>query len=242
MRGDSPARDPTRRREPDVGLPTRAWGAVSHRLSDRCVDSLDDPADGGNRPNPTADGTDLGAVRRTQAKGIVATDFACVETATLRRFHVLFFIEIGTRRVHLGGITTNPPGPWTTQAARNFLMNLDCQFRFVIHDGAGQYSRAFDAAFEAEGITPITTPPRAPMANAYAERWVGTLRHELLDRTIVWNERQLRVLLVDFIDHYNQHRPQRSLDQAAPGTTNVVTIDTGQPILRRTRCGGALSR
>ena len=76
----------------------------------------------------------------------------------------------------------------------------------------------------------------------HAERWVGTLRHELLDRTIVWNERQLRVLLVDYIDHYNQHRPQRSLDQAAPGTTNVGTIDTGQPILRRTRYGGALSR
>jgi putative transposase len=124
-----------------------------------------------------------------------------VDTATLRRFHVLFFIEIGTRRMHLGGITTNPTGPWTTQAARNFLMNIDRQYRFVIHDGAGQYSRSFDA----EHVTAITTPPRAPMANSHAERCVRTLRHELLDRTIIWNEHHLRALLVDYIDHYNKH-------------------------------------
>ena len=79
------------------------------------------------------------------------------------------------------------------------------------------------------------------MANAYAERWVRTLRHELLDRTIIWNERQLRALLVDYIDHYNQHRPHRSLDQAAPDTANVVTIDSDTTILRRARCGGLIN-
>jgi putative transposase len=168
-------------------------------------------------PAPGRTGPTWAQFIRSQAKGILATDFACVDTATLRRFHVLFFIEVGTRRVHLGGVTTNPTGAWTAQAARNFAMNLDCQFRFVIHDGAGQYTRSFDAVFEADGITAITTPPRAPMANSYAERWVRTLRHELLDRTIIWNERQLRALLVDYINHYNQHRPHRSLDQAAPG-------------------------
>ena len=174
---------------------------------------------------------------RTQAKGILATDFVCVDSATLRRFHVLFFIETGTRRVHLGGITTNPTGPWTTQAARNLLMTIDRQFRFVIHDGAGQYARSFDAVFEADGISAITTPPCAPMANSYAERWVRTLRHELLDRTIISNERQLRALLVEYIDHYNQHRPPRSRDQAAPDAANIVTTDANQPILRRSRCG-----
>src|SRR5680860_706061 len=178
---------------------------------------------------------------RSEAKGILATDFACVDSATLRRFHVLFFIEIGSRRVHLGGITTNPTGPWTTQAARNFLMNIDRQFRFVIHDGAGQYAGSFDAVFEADGMSAITTPPRAPMANAYAERWVRTLRHELLDRTVIWNERQLRALLVGYINHYNQHRPHRSLDQAAPNHANVVTITPGQPIVRHTRCGGLIN-
>jgi putative transposase len=120
-------------------------------------------------------------------------------------------------------------------------MNIDRQFRFVIHDGAGQYARSFDAVFEADGIAAITTPPRAPMANSYAERWIRTLRHELLDRTLIWNERQLRALLVDYIDHYNQHRPHRSLDQAAPSKTNIVAIGTRQPIVRRTRCGGLIN-
>ncbi len=192
-------------------------------------------------PAPGRTGPTWAQFIRTQAKGILATDFACVDSATLRRFHVLFFIEIGTRCVHLGGITTNPTGPWTTQAARNFLMNLDRRFRFIIHDGAGQYARSFDAVFEADGISAITTPPRAPMANSYAERWVRTLRHELLDRTIIWNKRQLRALLVDYIDHYNQHRPHRSLDQAAPDTANVAAIQRGQPILRRARCGGLIN-
>jgi len=112
----------------------------------------------------------------------------CVDTATLRRFHVLFFIETGSRRVHLGGLTTNPTGPWTTQAARNFASTIEDQFRFVIRDGAGQYTRSFDTIFESIGMSAITTPPRATMANAFAERWVRTVRHELLDRRIIWNE------------------------------------------------------
>ena len=196
---------------------------------------------GGIDPTPERTGPSWAQFIRSQAKGIVATDFACVETATFRRLHVLFFIEIGTRKVRLGGITTNPTGAWTTQAARNLLMNLDRQFRFIIHDGAGQYSPSFDAVFEATGMTAITTPPRAPKANAYAERWVRTLRHELLDRTIVWNERQLRALLIDYIDHYNQHRPHRALDQAAPDDTNVTTIEAGRPIRRQDRCGGLIN-
>ena len=112
---------------------------------------------------------------------------------------------------------------------------------FVIHDGAGQYTRSFDAVFQAEHVSAITTPPRAPMANAYAERWVRTLRHELLDRTIIWNERQLRAWLVDYIDHYNQHRPHRSLNQAVPDTANIATIAPGRPIVRRARCGGLIN-
>ena len=120
-------------------------------------------------------------------------------------------------------------------------MNLDHQFRFIVHDGATQYSRSFDAVFEAEAMTAITTPPRAPKANAYAERWVRTLRHELLDRTIIWNERQLQALLVDYLAHYNQHRPHRSLDQAAHDDTNVITIGTGQSVAKHTRCGGLIN-
>ena len=181
---------------------------------------------------------------RSQAAGIIATDLACVDTALLRRFHVLFVIELGTRRVHLAGITTNPTGPWTTQAARSFLMRLrhDHGFRFLIRDGAGQFTRSFDDVFAGAGITAIRIPPRAPRANAYAERWVRTLRHELLDRTIIWNERQLRTLLVEYIDHYNQHRPHRGIDQRAPNdTADVVPISPGHAIQRHSTCCGLIN-
>ena len=96
--------------------------------------------------------------------------------------------------------------------------------------------------FASSGITAIRIPPRAPRANAYAERWVRTLRHELLDRTIIWNEKQLRALLVEYIDHYNAHRPHRGIDQRAPNDDiDVVPIGPGHPIQRQTRCGGPIN-
>ena len=196
--------------------------------------------------NPTRDRTGPIWTKfiRSRAAGIIATDFACVDTALLRRFHVLFVIEVGTRRVHLAGITTNPTGPWTTQGARNLLMRSrdGHGFRFLIRDGAGQFTRAFDGVFAGAGITAIRTPLRAPQANAYAERWVRTLRHELLDRTIIWNERQLRALLVDYIGHYNNHRPHRGIGQRAPNDTHfVVAMRPGQRIERHTTCAGLIN-
>jgi len=154
---------------------------------------------------------------RSQAKAVTATDFACVDTALPRRFHVLFVIEVATRRVQLAGITTNPTGPWTTQAARNLQMRLpdDHGFRFPVRDGAGQSTCTFDDVLAGAGIATLRIPPRAPQANAFAERWVRTLRHELLDPTIIWNEHQLRRLLKECIAHYNAHRPHRSLKQRA---------------------------
>ena len=181
---------------------------------------------------------------RSQAAAVTATDFACVDTVTLRRLHVLFVIEIGTRRVHLAGITTNPTGPWTTQTARNLLTswNDDHGFRYLIRDGAGQFIASFDAVFAGSGITALRIPPRAPQANAYAERWIRTLRHELLDRTLIWNEKQLRRLLVECIEHYNSHRPHRGINQRAPNdTADVVAIGPGHPIERHTVCGGPIN-
>ena len=192
-------------------------------------------------PTPNRNGPTWAQFLRSQAKAIIATDFCCVDTVTLRRLHVLFFIELSTRRVHLGGITTNPTGAWTTQAARNFLMTVEDRFRFVIHDGAGQYSPTFDAVFTGAGITAITTPPRAPKANAYAGRWVRTLRHELLDRTIIFNERQLRRLLADYIQHYNDHRSHRSLDQRAPSDNGLIEFTPGRTVERHTTCAGLIN-
>ncbi len=120
-------------------------------------------------------------------------------------------------------------------------MDLPEGFRFVIHDGGGQCDATFDTMFTAAGITAITTPPRAPRANAFAERWDRTLRHELLDRTLIWNERQLRALLVEYIEHYNTHRPHRSLHQRAPNDTEVAAIAPGRTIQRHSTCGGLIN-
>jgi transposase InsO family protein len=212
---------------------------LGHRIAASTVWTI--VRNAGIEPTPNRTGPTWAQFIRSQAKAIIATDFACVDTATLRRYYVLFFIEIDSRRVHLGGITTNPTGTWTTQAARNLLMTLDERFKFVVHDGAGQYSPPFDTVFRGAGVTPITTPPRAPRANAFAERWVRTLRHELLDRTIIWNQRQLRALIVEYIDHYNRHRPHRSLDQRAPNDDPDLEVPPTLTIRRHATCGGLIN-
>ena len=164
---------------------------------------------------------------------------------SLKRFHVLFVIEHATGRIHLAGITTNPTGPWTTQTARNLCMRLGDHdpFRFMIRDGAGQFTRPFDTVLAASGITAIRIPPCSPQANAHAERWERTLRHELLDRTIIWNERQLRQLLEEYIEHYNTHRPHRGISQRAPNDAgNVTPIGSDHPKQRHGTCAGLVNQ
>jgi transposase InsO family protein len=178
---------------------------------------------------------------RAQAAGILACDFFTVDTVTLKRLYVLFFIELDTRRVHLAGITPNPTGPWTTQAARNLLMTYPRKIRFVIRDGAGQFTRAFDDVFAAEGADVIRIPPRTPVANAFAERWVGTVRRELCDRTLIWNAAHLARLLDEYVEHYNGHRPHQSLGQRAPNTGEVVAYRSGRPIRQHTSCHGLIN-
>lgn len=180
---------------------------------------------------------------RIQADAVIATDFVCVDTV-----HPPTPVRSVLHRgryptgAHLAGITSTPTGAWTTQKARNLLMGLDTRIRFVIHDGCGQFCRSFDDVFRAIAATAITTPPRAPQANAFAERWVRTVRHELLDRTLIWNERHLRALLVEFINHSNQHRPHQELDQHAldDHAKRVTLISTGR-IHRRPVCGGLIN-
>jgi putative transposase len=178
---------------------------------------------------------------RAQAAGIVACDFFTVDTVVLRRYYVLFFIELDTRRVHLAGVTKNPTGAWTTQAARNLMMRYQRTLRFLIRDGAGQFVAGFDEVFRSDGTTIIRTPPYTPVANAYAERWVGTVRHELLDRTLIWNLPHLERLLSDYAEHYNTHRPHRSLGQNAPNKREVVEHRPGQPIRRHPTCSGLIN-
>jgi Integrase core domain len=123
---------------------------------------------------------------------------------------VLFFIELGTRRVHIAGCTANPTGHWVTQRSREFswaLQEQPSRFRYLIRDRDSKFSRDFDAIFASEGIRIVKTPVRAPKANAFAERFVGTVRRECLDWLLILNRRHLGHTLDVFLDHYNTHRP-----------------------------------
>jgi putative transposase len=182
------------------------------------------------------------ALLRLQAAA--ACDFVTVDTALGRRFYLLFFIDITTRRVTLSGITTNPNGAWTTQAARNLFITTAHTFegcKMLVRDRAGQFTDTFDEIFRTEGINIAKTPPGTPVANCYIERWFGTLRRELLDRTIVWNEAQLRRLVIDYVDHYNRHRPHRSLCQQPPDPPAPTLFEPGMTVTARKRCDGLIN-
>jgi putative transposase len=138
-------------------------------------------------------------------------------TINLKRIHAPVMLEHGTRRTHLLGVTANPTGPWTTQAARNFLMDTDTEgHTFLIRDRGSQFTDAFDAVFADAGLRVLKSPPKAPKANAHCERFIGTLRREVLDRTLILNEAHLRRTLTRYLEHYNGHRPHRALSQLCP--------------------------
>jgi len=154
-----------------------------------------------------------------QAASIVECDFLTVGTVLLKRFYVLFFIELASRRVRIAGITANPDGAWTTQQARNLVMRLDDErvpVRFLIRDRDSKFTASFDEVFRAEGIRVIKAPVRAPRARAHAERWAESLRRECLDRLLILGRRQLERAVDVYAQHYNEHRPYRSLDQRPP--------------------------
>ncbi|MGB5756548.1 MAG: integrase core domain-containing protein, partial [Acidimicrobiales bacterium] len=179
-----------------------------------------------------------------RSQAAVATDFFTVDTATLRRYYVLFFIHIETRQVFCAGVTANPTGPWTTQAARNLFLRHRDQLagaRALVRDRGSQFIDSFDEIFRTEGFKILKTPVRTPVANTFAERWIGSIRRELLDRTIIWNRRQLERIVIDYIDHYDQHRPHRSLGQRTPtGAAESAPLATISP-LRKTRCNGLIN-
>ena len=170
-------------------------------------------------PAPRRAGPTWTEFLRAQAKGIVATDFFTVDTVCLRRYYVLFVIEVERRVVHLLGVTTNPNGPWVTQVARNFCTDLEDagrRLRFLIRDRDTKFTTSFDEVFASIGAETVLTPVRAPNANAFAERWVRTVREDCLDHLLVISRRHLERALAEYVAHYNQGRPHRSLDLTPP--------------------------
>jgi putative transposase len=187
---------------------------------------------------------------RTQASTMLACDFFHVDcSVTLRRLYVFFVIEVGTRYVHILGVTERPDGAWTVQQARNVLMDLGesaSRFRFLIRDRAGQFTDAFDAVLADAGIEVVKIPPRSPRANAYAERWVRTARAEVTDRMLIVGQRHLRTILDVYTGHYNQHRPHRARNLRPPSTDSstpsAITNLTTAKMRRRKILGGLINQ
>ena len=150
---------------------------------------------------------------------MLACDFFHVDTVLLRRLYVLFIVELATRRMHILGVTAAPTGAWVAQQARNLLMDLIDhmgQFKFLLRDRDAKFTDSFDAIFASAGIHTVRTTVRAPRANTIAGRWVGIVRRELLDRMLILGRRHVGPVLADYVAHYNQHRPHRSLGQTPP--------------------------
>ena len=182
---------------------------------------------------------------RTQATTMLAVDFFHVDCAvTLRRLYVLFALEVGDRYLHILGVTAHPDGPWTTQQARNLVMNLGertTQFRFLVRDRAGQFAASFDTVLGDAGIEVVKIPPRCPRANCFAERLVLTVRTELTDRILIFGERHLRQVLAAYAAHYNTRWPHRALQLRPPRPEGLVPEPVYGRIRRRPILGGLIN-
>jgi putative transposase len=184
---------------------------------------------------------------RAHRRSMLAVDFFTVETIWLQRLYVLFFIELGSRRVHVAGCTLNPSAQWLTQQARQLTWTLaehPESFRFLIRDRDQKFTSSFDEVFRSHGLEIIRTPFRAPQANGVAERFVRTVRSECVDWLLILNQQHLERVLAVFADHYNVHRPHRALDLAPPSPMRArrlrATNLRGAGVQRRDRLGGLL--
>ncbi|MER7793310.1 integrase core domain-containing protein [Streptomyces sp. NPDC097640] len=170
-------------------------------------------------PAPRRGGPTWREFLTTQAESIIACDFLHVDLIDLRRVYALVFLEHDTRRLHIAGVTAHPTGPWAVQQARNLAIELGVHvdtLRFLIRDRDAKYTESFDAVFAADDIEVVPTAPRTPRMNAQCERVIGTLRREVLDHLLIWNETHARQILDSYAQHYNRHRPHQARAQLPP--------------------------
>ncbi|WP_329468328.1 integrase core domain-containing protein [Streptomyces sp. NBC_01431] len=184
---------------------------------------------------------------KAQAGSILAVDVFHVDTVILRRLVVLFFVEHGTRRVHIAGVTRNVTAAWVVQQARNLLMSWDdtrtAGVRYLLRDNAGYFTNGFDAVFESIGARVVPILPGVPRMNAICERWVGSCRREATDRILITGERHLRLIVGEYADHHNAHRPHRSLGQRSPdgfSRPEPPAADEQTRIIRHDRLDGLI--
>src|ERR1700683_939243 len=199
----------------------------------------------GINPAPRRTGPPWSQFMRSQAEAILACDFFTADLLDGTQAYVLAVIEHATRRIRILGITLHPTGEWTTQQARNLLMDLGDEAhraKFIIRDRGSNFTAAFDAVLADAGIRTLLCSVATPRMNAIADRGMGGRRRELLDRTLIWNQGHLRRILREYETHHNQHRPHRSLDGAAPLKPLPEPIDLGQYRIRRqARIGGLIN-
>jgi putative transposase len=187
----------------------------------------------------------LGGVPAVQAQGILALDFFTADLLNGSKVYVLAAIEHGTRRIRILGATEHPVQSWVAQQARNLLMDLEeagTRAKFVLHDRDASFTAAFDAVFQAAGARVVSSAIQAPRTNSIMERWIGSCRRELLDRTSIWNQRHPMTVLREYEDFYTTHRPHRALSQAAPLRPlpdGVTDLDRFR-VLRRDRARGVI--
>ena len=181
----------------------------------------------------------------SQAATMLAADFFHVDCAlTLRRLYCLFVIEVGSRYVHVLGVTAHPDSQWTTQQIRNLLMDLGdraADFHFLVRDRAGQFTDSFDAVLATTDIQAVKIPPRSPRANAFAERFVLTARTEITDRMLIFGERHLRAILAEYEAHYNGRRPHRGRQLHPPRPDHPAADLSCEQIKRLPVLGGLIN-
>jgi putative transposase len=190
---------------------------LGHRIAASTVWEILNSA--GIDPAPRRAGPTWKQFLATQARGIIAADFFHIDTALGKRLYALVFLEHGTRRLHIAGVTAHPTQDWTTQQARNLTTDTSTRLsslRFLLRDRDTKYSTAFDAVFRAEDMDILTSAPQAPKMNAHCERVIRTLRSDVCDQVLILNEAHAREVLTEYQRHYNRHRPHQAREQRPP--------------------------